>query len=221
MKTHRNIALIVLLVGLGLSQTAQAFYNPTTGRWLNRDPIEEAGGLNQYGFVENNPANQVDVLGLEFRFWASGAVRYWLPDGPLAYTYGTTFWDGTQSIFGNAGAFLVNATATIGSEIARGIGGFAQGVDYGGSAVMGPQNWESFNMSLAMAAPPANARLVGLQMATLAANLGPNLRYLTLISAENQAALSWAQMRQGSRIREISVGWRIVWAQRAHSWSLA
>jgi len=27
------------------------FYNPELGRWINRDPIEEEGGLNLYGFV--------------------------------------------------------------------------------------------------------------------------------------------------------------------------
>jgi hypothetical protein len=31
--------------------------------WLNRDPIEEVGGLNLYGFINNNPMNQFDALG--------------------------------------------------------------------------------------------------------------------------------------------------------------
>ncbi len=30
-------------------------YNPTDGRWLTRDPIEEQGGRNLYGFVGNMP----------------------------------------------------------------------------------------------------------------------------------------------------------------------
>ena len=28
-------------------------YSPCLGRWLNRDPIEEDGGANLYGFVNN------------------------------------------------------------------------------------------------------------------------------------------------------------------------
>jgi RHS repeat-associated protein len=40
------------------------YYDSDLGRWLNRDPIEEEGGLNLYGFVENNPVNFVDALGL-------------------------------------------------------------------------------------------------------------------------------------------------------------
>jgi RHS repeat-associated protein len=39
------------------------FYDPATGRWPSRDPIEEQGGVNLYGFVNNNPIGFVDVLG--------------------------------------------------------------------------------------------------------------------------------------------------------------
>ena len=39
------------------------YYNPSTGRWLSRDPIEEQGGVNLYGMVGNNPVVWVDVLG--------------------------------------------------------------------------------------------------------------------------------------------------------------
>ncbi len=38
-------------------------YNPSTGRWLNRDPIEERGGVNLYGFVGNKPVGGFDPLG--------------------------------------------------------------------------------------------------------------------------------------------------------------
>jgi RHS repeat-associated protein len=41
------------------------YYHPQTGRWINRDPIEEEGGLNLYGFVNNNGVNKWDFLGLE------------------------------------------------------------------------------------------------------------------------------------------------------------
>jgi RHS repeat-associated protein len=40
------------------------FYNPSTGRWPNRDPIEELGGLNLYGMVGNDPLNRIDAFGL-------------------------------------------------------------------------------------------------------------------------------------------------------------
>ncbi len=35
------------------------------GRWLSRDPIEEEGGINLYGYVQNNSIGPVDPLGLD------------------------------------------------------------------------------------------------------------------------------------------------------------
>lgn len=40
------------------------FYDADLGRWLNRDPINEDGGINLYGFVGNNGVNDVDPMGL-------------------------------------------------------------------------------------------------------------------------------------------------------------
>lgn len=40
------------------------YYDPATGRWPSRDPIQERGGLNLYGFVDNDGLNQWDFLGL-------------------------------------------------------------------------------------------------------------------------------------------------------------
>lgn len=40
-------------------------YDPNTGRWLSRDPIEEAGGINLYAYVGNGPIDHLDLLGLE------------------------------------------------------------------------------------------------------------------------------------------------------------
>ncbi len=39
------------------------FYDPETGRWPSRDPIEEKGGFNLYGFVGNAGVNRWDILG--------------------------------------------------------------------------------------------------------------------------------------------------------------
>ena len=40
------------------------YYNPLVGRWLNRDPIEEAAGSSLYALLSNDPCSQTDVLGL-------------------------------------------------------------------------------------------------------------------------------------------------------------
>ena len=48
----------------GLVYYGHRYYSPSLARFLNRDPIEEAGGLNLYAFVGNDPVNRWDVLGL-------------------------------------------------------------------------------------------------------------------------------------------------------------
>ena len=48
----------------GLYYYGYRYYDPLTGRWPSRDPIEEFGGLNLYGFVNNDGVNYWDLLGL-------------------------------------------------------------------------------------------------------------------------------------------------------------
>lgn len=50
-----------------LSYYGYRYYSPVIGRWLSRDPIEESGGSNLYGFVANSPVDLVDLYGLVFR----------------------------------------------------------------------------------------------------------------------------------------------------------
>ena len=46
------------------------YYDPSTGRYLTSDPIGLAGGLNTYGYANNNPLLWIDILGLaEIIFW--------------------------------------------------------------------------------------------------------------------------------------------------------
>ncbi len=48
----------------GLLYYGYRFYQPSTGRWPSRDPIEERGGKNLYAFIKNNPIAHFDALGL-------------------------------------------------------------------------------------------------------------------------------------------------------------
>jgi RHS repeat-associated protein len=48
----------------GLILCTHRYYDPANGRWVTRDPIGYAGGVNQYGYVMGNPIGGVDPVGL-------------------------------------------------------------------------------------------------------------------------------------------------------------
>jgi len=85
-KFASSLALWVLLSATHL---ASAFYDPSLGRWVNRDPIKELGHFalryrhsvqigikekNSYTFVKNSPIDRVDTLGLDDRGWPLNGV---------------------------------------------------------------------------------------------------------------------------------------------------
>ena len=49
----------------GLDYYNYRYYSAELGRWLKRDRIEEDGGYNLYGMVENHPVGGWDLLGLK------------------------------------------------------------------------------------------------------------------------------------------------------------
>ena len=70
--------------GTGLSYYGYRFYAPTIGKWLTRDPLGEAGGINLYGFCLNDPVNWFDPLGLEVL--SPEMIENFIPENPQ-YTW--------------------------------------------------------------------------------------------------------------------------------------
>jgi uncharacterized protein RhaS with RHS repeats len=68
----KSLMVLVALLFVVLQAQATLFwarpYDPHLQRWIQRDPIGEQGGQNLYGFVQNDPVNELDPLGLDNNF---------------------------------------------------------------------------------------------------------------------------------------------------------
>lgn len=63
-----NRYMLMVVLFLATTHQAHAFYEPNQQRWLNRDPIQERGGINLYTYVANSPIKNIDPLGLDNNF---------------------------------------------------------------------------------------------------------------------------------------------------------
>jgi RHS repeat-associated protein len=60
------------------------YYKSSTGAWLSRDPIGEVGGLNVFGFANNDAIASVDYLGFDILTAEIDAIeKAFPPDGDL------------------------------------------------------------------------------------------------------------------------------------------
>lgn len=105
----------------GLNLTLYRAYDPSSGRWLNRDPIGENGGLNLYDYVRNAPINLIDLSGL------FGDDPYYLPPQENTQINNVP----VENIIGNAnGGFSVennDSDEELGIMMAGGGGALAAG----------------------------------------------------------------------------------------------
>jgi RHS repeat-associated protein len=85
----------------GLYYYGYRYYSSLLQRWINRDPIEEEGGVNEYAFCGNN-LNKYDVLGLAYGKFLTRkeaeqlacALKMWTTDASIVMPFvkGTTFY---------------------------------------------------------------------------------------------------------------------------------
>jgi RHS repeat-associated protein len=123
--THNPFGYIgrwgVMEEGDGLKFMRARFYDQTTGRFLNLDPLGFRAGVNPYVYVLNNPINLVDPLGLQAGFGyydpgmasaaALGQVGYYGQSQPVP-----TDWTGVALVGGSVA--MVPAVALGGPYVA-------------------------------------------------------------------------------------------------------
>lgn len=126
MKTKRSaLVLLVACVLLSVTHEALAFYNPQTGRWLSRDPVDERGGENLSSFSANNAIDFWDLNGLTaIEFWSWGKAYF---DGP--------WWPGQVSYKKSESGFKRSSDAyfnAVGIEVVKCPSGICNSTDDGG-----------------------------------------------------------------------------------------
>ncbi len=104
----------------GLSSTYDfgfRFYSPGLGRFINRDPIGEAGGLNLYGFVGNSPTNRVDPFGEKWQIpklqlpGIQGVNRFLSQIDQAIHHHTSRVWGKIDSLFQRGGQAARNSAA--------------------------------------------------------------------------------------------------------------
>jgi RHS repeat-associated protein len=122
----------------GLVYYGARYYSPSLGRFINRDPIEEGGGLNLYGFCGNDAINHWDYFGNSWLSKQLGSIGRWINKNKQVIiavvavvasivTYGAASAWASTWLAGSATSMGAAWSATTVSAIAGGIGGAAAG----------------------------------------------------------------------------------------------
>ncbi|MBL8049358.1 MAG: AHH domain-containing protein [Chthonomonas sp.] len=119
----------------GLVYCQNRYYDPANGRWVTRDPIGYAGGINLYGYCGSGPVGAFDPLGLSwsdfFAGWGDtltfGGTKYarkWLGealgvgDANESVNYGSTAY-GAGQVVGFANDLAIGGYGIAGRLAAR------------------------------------------------------------------------------------------------------
>jgi len=88
----------------GLELCTARFYDPSNGRFINRDPLGYAGGINLYNYTGNRGINGIDPLGLDS--WTAFGAGVAVGCGAIGYVIGAVM---GANAGGDAGGLLGTA----------------------------------------------------------------------------------------------------------------
>lgn len=152
---------------IGLYYYGFRYYAPSLGRFLTRDPIGEAGGLNLYAMAGNNTVDRIDVFGLSSPYDASFSLG-----GDYDYSALDSYFNSTSS--SNSG---FSFSFSFGGS---GFGGFS-GPSGGYAAIGLPQS----------VAPPATTIASGANAQTFSAQIGtPGNASFSSNGPDNESSIS-------------------------------
>jgi len=100
------------------------YYDPAVGRFIQRDPLGLAGGINLYAYADNNPVNFNDPSGL-----LAHQTGLWWDTQNETYHLTTRISGGLGAIGGGSEAFLGGAACTTGLGCVVGVPVAAHGLD--------------------------------------------------------------------------------------------
>jgi RHS repeat-associated protein len=119
------------------------YYSPEIGRWTKRDSIEEDGGFNVYGFVDNDGVNRWDRVGL------------FDPEAELAYAIGGV-WNAFTDLFSSSSVSPYDAQFKKLNCILKGLMEFVKNTGtakidklLGGASDDFPYNWNTYTQPAA------------------------------------------------------------------------
>jgi len=93
------------------------YYDPETGRWPSRDPIEEQGGLNLYVMVENDAVNLWDLLGM-IKEGDSCSSLWEVTTEDIEFTFTLSLWGGSYTAT-DPGSYVKNLLIDSAKEDAK------------------------------------------------------------------------------------------------------
>ena len=125
----------------GLDFALYRAYDARHGRWLNRDPIGEAGGTNLYAYVGSNPVNARDpsgLLTLTAGVNATAAIQFLGIDGGIQLEVGGYVDTDTMGYRGHTSTSYINDDNGLGAEAGFGLtyGGYEDLASFAGRGTM-------------------------------------------------------------------------------------